>query len=308
MSASTNPGDSGSRVAKPLVSIVTPSYNSGSFLEQTILSVLRQTYPNIEYIIVDGGSTDETESIVNRYRSRVRFLQEPDEGPAQAINRGMKLAGGSIVTWLGADDLYPSDAVAEAVRAFENHPDAGIVYGKGTWIDRQGKFLGFYPTLPFEKRMLQKECIICQPAAFLSKSVWDRVGGLREHLRSAFDYDLWMRCVTERFVYLPENLAFSRMHRNNLSIGKRSLVFEEAMQIQREHFGYIHPQWVFGYACYRKDGADQFFEPLKPSALLYLASLVEGLRINPTKPVRYVVDWLRPILHTMRTGWKSRAA
>src|SRR6266550_874687 len=120
---------------RPLVTIVTPSFNQGRFIRQTIESVLTQDYPNIEYIIMDGGSTDETASVAAEYADRLRFVSEPDRGQSHAINKGFRMARGEVVSWLNSDDVILPGAVAHAVTAFELNPTLGAVYGEGYLID-----------------------------------------------------------------------------------------------------------------------------------------------------------------------------
>src|SRR5437899_1906048 len=127
---------------EPLVSIVTPSFNTARFIERTIESVLSQDYPRIEYIVMDGGSTDGTLDILQRYRGRLQYVSAPDGGAVDAINRGFARSGGSILAWLNADDEYLPGAVRQGVRALAEHPGAAVVYGDGAWVDEEGREIG----------------------------------------------------------------------------------------------------------------------------------------------------------------------
>ena len=131
-------------MTEPLVTIVTPSYNQGRFIRATIESVLAQDYPAIEYIIMDGGSTDETAAIASEYNERLTFISEPDRGQSHAVNKGFRMARGEIVNWINSDDVILPGAVGHAVRALTQHPRVGAVYGEGYTIDRDGKFLTFH--------------------------------------------------------------------------------------------------------------------------------------------------------------------
>ncbi len=197
----------------PLVSVITPSLNSAQFLEATIQSVLAQDYPRIEYLVMDGGSTDGTLDILRSHADRLTYVSERDDGAADAINQGFAKAQGEILAWLGADDTYLPGAVSKAVQAFAAHPDAAVVYGEGYWIGPRGEVLGRYPTAPYDPKMFTRECSVCQPACFIRREAMEAVGMLNPGLRASFDYDLWIRLAKRyRFVHLPEYLANSRMH------------------------------------------------------------------------------------------------
>ena len=164
---------------EPLVTIITPSLNSGRFIEQAIQSVLQQDYPHIEYLVVDGGSTDETLSILAREKRRVRFVSVRDSGIADAISRGFSMTEGSILAWLSADDYYLPGAVAAAVESLRADPKAGAVYAEAQWVDGAGNRLKPYPTVrPYDPAMWPRECSVCQPTCFFRRSAYEAVGGL----------------------------------------------------------------------------------------------------------------------------------
>jgi hypothetical protein len=200
----------------PLVTVVTPSLNQGKFIEATIQSVLSQDYPNLEYIVMDGGSTDETLEILCSYGRRLRWVSEPDGGQSQAINTGWRMAEGEILTWLNADDLFSPGAVRRAVLALQAAGgDVAGVYGDCVYIDEQGQPLGKYPSQSFDYgRLVQlAEDFIPQPGAFLRRNWLERVGLLDESLHYVMDYDLWLRLgMFARLEYLPEVSAFARLH------------------------------------------------------------------------------------------------
>lgn len=281
----------------PLVSVITPCFNAAEFLEETIWSVLAQDYPRIEYLVMDGGSTDRTLAILDRYRGRLQFVSAPDGGAADAINRGFRQARGEILAWLGADDLYLPGAVSAAVAALAEDPAAAAVYGEGYWIGEDGQTLGRYPTVaPYSPAAFRRECPICQPACFLRREALEAVGGLDASLESAFDYDLWIRLSRGyRFRAIPQYLAQSRMHRRNKSLGRKRRMFEECIQLLRRHYGYVPVAWIYGYVSFLRDGADQFFTPLRLSPAAYLRSLVVGSRYNARHLLRYWKEWLEPI-------------
>lgn len=278
---------------QPLVSIVTPSFNMGGWLVQAIESVLSQDYPRIEYIVMDGGSSDGTLAILQRYEDRLRYVSAPDRGAADAINRGFAMSHGSIVAWLSADDIYLPGAVRSAVDALASAPDAVAVYGRGNWIDERGQVLAPYPTLqPFDPAMLARQCFICQPACLMRRAALDSVGMLDSSLHSAFDYDLWIRLSRRgRFESVPECLADSRMHRGNKSLGQRGLMFREGMLVLQRHYGYVPPEWIWAALQYARDGKDQFSEPSRLSTSVYLMSLPVGSLRNYRHIWQYWKEW-----------------
>jgi glycosyltransferase involved in cell wall biosynthesis len=279
-----------SALEKPLVSIVTPCFNAAKFVEETIQSVLAQDYSRIEYIVIDGGSTDGTVDILKRYGQRLRWISEPDRGAADAINRGFAMSRGEIFAYLNADDLYLPGAVSTAVRSFE----ADAVYGGAWWINEAGERLAAYPVRDFDLELLARECFICQPASFVRREAFENVGGMDPELSLTFDYEFWMRLAkTYEIRRIDGILASSRMHRTNKSLGQRAGVFRETFRILRRHYGYVPFQWIYAYLCYRADGRDQFFEPFQPSVLRYLESLPKGLTENPSAMGRYFAEWLR---------------
>lgn len=284
----------------PLVTIVTPSYNMRQFLPATVESVLAQEYPALEYIVVDGGSTDGSLEILQQYHGRLRYTSAPDNCPADAVAKGLAQAQGQIVAWLNADDTYEPGAIRRAVDYLTANPDVDVVYGDGWWIDETGKPIRIYPTVPFDARVLEYDCFICQPAAFIRADSYRRCP-IDPDLKASFDYDLWIRMAAQglRFAYMPGHLGNTRMHAGAQTIGARAQIFRASMDLLRRHYGYVPLSWVFGYTAFRVDGRDQFFEPLRPSVGKYLLSLPVGLRYNSAKPIRFLLEWVR-------APWKAR--
>ena len=237
----------------PLVSIVTPSYNMGAYIEQTILSVLSQDYPRIEYLVVDGGSTDGTLEILKRHEGRLRFTSGRRRWSRRRINRGFRVAAGSIFAWLNADDTYLPGAVSAAVDHLVLRRNDGIVYGNAYWIDAKGNTIAPYPTRDFDRDLFLYECFICQPACFFRKDVFGSLM-LNADLQYAFDYDLWIRAAAHNhFGRLPRHLACSRMHCENRTLGRRRDTLRECMQVLRQHYGYVPFRWVHTYCSYLLD-------------------------------------------------------
>jgi glycosyltransferase involved in cell wall biosynthesis len=199
----------------PLVSIVTPSLNQRQFLPAAIESVLRQDYPRLEYLVVDGGSTDGTLDVLRSYGDRLRWLSEPDSGQANAINKGFRMARGDVVAWINADDVLLKGAVARAAAAFAADPDLGMVYGEGYLIDEQGAITGRFPyTEPFNLwRLVYYGDTILQQTAFLRRAALEQVGYLNETLEWGLDWDLFIRLGKRyRVRYLAEDLGCLRVY------------------------------------------------------------------------------------------------
>lgn len=266
------------------------------FLEQAIQSVLAQEYPNLEYIVMDGGSTDGTVEILRRYEERLRWESHPDRGQSDAINRGFLQSRGEVFAYLCADDAYLPGAVQTAVQHLAAHPECAGVYGEGQMVDEQGRFLRLYPTRPFDPELLRNECIICQPTAFLRREVFAEAGMLDPDLHYALDYDLWIRIARRhRLLKVNEVLALSRMHRGAKSLRDRRKVYKEHLKVVHRHFGYAPVSSVYGYSCALLDRRDGFFEPVPPSlAKCVLAGLI-GLWWNRRHPIRFWAESWRAV-------------
>jgi glycosyltransferase involved in cell wall biosynthesis len=199
----------------PLVSVVTPSFNQSRFIADTIESVLGQDYPRIEYLVVDGGSTDGTLDVLRRYGDRLSWVSEPDRGQAAAINKGWRQTKGDIIAWLNSDDTYRSGALRAVADAFLSHPEAGLVYGGCDYISARGEFLSKYPSGPFdyEAFIRTSRSPIPQPSAFLRREVLERAGYVDETLSLVLDWEYWIRVgACYPVVYLPRTLACYRVH------------------------------------------------------------------------------------------------
>ena len=276
----------------PLVSIVTPSYNMREYLRDALESILSQDYPRIECVVVDGGSTDGTPELLKSYNGRVRWVSQPDDGAADAINRGFAMCRGDVFAWLNADDWYFPGAIARAVQLLGKKPEVDVLYGRANWVDDTGRVVAAYPTRPFDPDWLRHECFICQPAAFLRARAFRDVGGLDTSLSCSFDYDLWIRLADSHgFAFTEEYFASSRMHASNKTLGRRQQVFEETIAVLARHYGYVPFRLIYSYFCYKRDGRDQFYDVLRPSLSAYVMTLPAGLRLNRAHPLRYVREW-----------------
>lgn len=282
-----------SACAKPMVSVITPSYNMAAYLEQTILSVLGQDYPHLEYIVMDGGSRDGSLDILRRFQGRLTFVSGPDKGQADAINRGIAQSKGEIIAFLNADDTYLPGAVSTAVRYLNEHQSAGAVYGEGYYVDETGTIIERYPTHPFQASLLATNCFICQPATFMRRDVFESAGRLDADLQFALDYDLWIRFVQiAPMLKVDEYLATSRLHRNNKTLGQRGRIFREIISVAHHHYGYVSLEWLLGYASYLVESrVPGRFESSRPSPVKSALALALGIHYNRGQVVRYARDW-----------------
>jgi GT2 family glycosyltransferase len=197
-----------------LVSIVTPSFNQASYLEQTILSVLNQDYPRIESIVIDGASTDDSVEIIKKYASRLAYwVSEKDKGQADAINKGFARATGEVVAWLNSDDYYLPGAVSAAVKAFEENPNVVLVYGNLLAVDEHGKT---FNTLTYKQLTLEDLLcfqIIGQPAVFIRRSALDKTNGLDPTFHFMLDHYLWLQLAQHGpILHVDQIWAAARYH------------------------------------------------------------------------------------------------
>jgi glycosyltransferase involved in cell wall biosynthesis len=222
-----------------MVSVITPVLNQRGYIAGTVRSVLEQDHPNIDYIVIDGGSTDGTLEILEQYRDHIRLISEPDGGQANAINKGLRLAEGEIMAWLNADDALLPGAIGEIARAFAADPGVVCVYGDCNYIDSRGRVLSRYPARPFDLRSLvvHSENFIPQPAAFFRKVCLDSAGYLDETLDYVLDYELWLRfSQVGKFKYLPKELAHLRLHSGAKSVAAFASFGDELVAVIEDYF------------------------------------------------------------------------
>lgn len=232
----------------PRVTIVTPSYNQGRFIRRTIDSVLSQSYPHIEYLVFDGGSTDETVDILRSYGDRFFWHSEKDRGQAHAINKGLERGTGDIFAYLNSDDVLLPDAVAAAVEHFQAHPEWDMLYGEGEYTDEDDRPLGLYPTHDYSWDRLMQYCYICQPAAFWRAGIARQIGPFNETLHCCLDYEYWLRIAGAggTVARVPELLAQSRTYATTKTLALREKVYRETIRIQRERVGFVELAPFYG--------------------------------------------------------------
>lgn len=230
---------------KPLVSIITPSYNQAHFLEETIQSVINQDYPNLEYIIVDGGSSDGSVEIIQRYTQRLAWwVSERDQGQTDALNKGFAHAQGDILAWLNSDDTYLPHAITQAVDALQSRPEVGMVYGDANLIDQNGQVIGRFPARQTDYRRLRRGYVhIPQQAAFFRASLWRQVGPLDPTFYFAMDYDLWVRLAKlAPILYTAHMWANFRLHQTGKSVVSDERCWPEMVRVHyREGGSWLSP-------------------------------------------------------------------
>ncbi|NIM93312.1 MAG: glycosyltransferase [Anaerolineales bacterium] len=220
----------------PLVSIITPSFNQGQFLGATIRSVLDQDYPRIEYIVVDGGSTDGSVDILKGYSDDLsKWISEPDAGQTDAINKGFSIATGRIFAWINSDDLYKPGAVADAVAYLQAHPEVGMVYGDADFVNDDGDWIGRFHSAETDYRKLRQGYVhIPQQATFFRSSLWKLVCPLDTTFYFAMDYDLWVRIAALTPIrHVQRTWASFRLHGEAKSMASADRCWPEMLRVHK---------------------------------------------------------------------------
>ena len=273
--------------AWPRVSIVTPSYNQGRFVEETIRSVLLQGYPNLEYMVIDGGSTDDSPAIIGKYAKWLTYwVSEPDRGQSHAINKGFQRASGTIYTWLNSDDYLERDALKNAGAAYATAPEAGAWFGGCLSVDKDDKplYVRWPNRLDVESIAKWKEDMVGQPACFFSKRAWHECGPLDENLDYAMDFDLWIK-IAKAFVIkkVDHMLAVEHAHEDTKTKRDRGQAYAALWLIQIRH----------GYEQFAVQDISRRINDYEESLRL-LAKIVRFPLLRPLKPLAriFVRRWL----------------
>jgi glycosyltransferase involved in cell wall biosynthesis len=223
----------------PSISIVTPSFQQARFVEKTIRSVINQGYPRLEYLVLDGGSTDGSIDIIREYEDRLDFWSsEADRGQAHAINKGFRQASGELLGWLNSDDTLAPGALLQIGRLFLSHPHVDLVYGHTLLIDDADRVVGRQLAVPTNLRELiyYNRNMWSQPGTFWRRGLYERTGPLDESLHYAMDCDFWIRAASVGIIFcLPHHLANLRIHSGTKSTMKRSQFLEEHKKLDQRY-------------------------------------------------------------------------
>ncbi len=293
----------------PRISVVTPSFNQGRFIERTIRSVLDQGYPALEYWVFDGGSTDQTVDILQRYSGQLRWSSEKDRGQADAVNKGFRASSGEIIGWLNSDDIYYPETLAAVAARFRADPEIDVIYGAANHIDVADQVIEAYPTESWSVPRLPETCFLCQPAVFFRRSVLDRWGYLDETLNYCMDYEYWLRLARAgaRFFYEQRILAGSRFYPETKTLGARVKVHAEINDMLRAKLGTTPMTWILGYAYVVAD--DTFGIPRsRPKchlAVVVLTALYSSLRWNRTIRADLLKNLLSEIAAELRIAKRA---
>lgn len=282
----------------PKISIITPSYNQGEYIERTIKSVLDQNYPNLEFIVMDGGSTDKTVSVLKKYHKHLIWKSEKDKGQADAINKGLRIATGDIVAYLNSDDTYEPHTLMTIATFFKKHPKASFVYGQGALIDMEDNLIGMYNTLPENRERLFASCGISQPTAFWKHELLQTVGYFNASYQYTMDYEYWVRVAQKYTLHmLPETLASTRIHTEAKTSKFTHKLHGEAIKMSQHHYGKVHYDWVFTFTDSAYEG-----EKNTPTYFRFMCinSLLNYIKWNhslpPKQGMRIILSWLAKAL------------
>ena len=276
---------------KPKISIITPSFNQGQYIEETILSILNQNYPNIEYIIIDGGSTDNTIEVLKKYDKNITYwISERDNGQSEALNKGLKKATGEIIYWLNSDDLLLPDAFNKVVQYFESNKDIDFVNGYMLVIDKNSNIL-FSLFILKQRRFYARRGIyyVTQPSMFFRRKIFDTIGLLKEDFHAQMDKELLIRIFESNFkigelkkiiaafryheasksilsteIWIEDTLKLLKIYPNNY--GQKPKIFSKIIYgINKLFYGIYFKNWIF-----KKEWKGKSIKLLKSNNCLYL--------------------------------------
>lgn len=288
------------------VSVITPSFNQGRFIERTIQSVLQQNVNNMDYWIIDGGSNDETLTILKKYETTLKWISEKDKGQTHAVNKGIERTKGDIICWLNSDDIYYPNTINTVIDFFTANPSVDIIYGNANHIDENDSIIEAYYTEQWNFERFKEVCYLSQPAVFFRRDMIKKFGLLDETLNYCMDYEYWMRLALggAAFVYLPEYFAGSRLYQDNKTLGARLEVHEEINNMLKKKLKKVPNRWLSNYAHVKASVYPTWKHPrwrfvLLSSFLTLLASIRWNKSVNLALLVM-VLRWLSSSLKVIK--------
>lgn len=262
--------------------IVTPSFNQGKYIRDTIDSVLGQNYQNFNYVVRDGGSTDETIDILKSYGGALQWVSEKDSGYAEAVNKGLLGADAHYGLWLPSDDLFFDEFSLRRLSIAIQKTNSDVIFGESFYFNDSGMMLSPYLTYDFDFEAFKNQCFICQPSTAFRMVKFEELKGLNSTLRSVGDYDLWIRLAQggSSFSRLCAPVSRYRLQSNSITVSQRLLTFKEIFEIQLRHFNRVYPGWVIGalHGLFTK---------------MTLKSGVKAEVISRTSPVRSILKMIK---------------
>ncbi|WP_157961298.1 glycosyltransferase family 2 protein [Microvirga flavescens] len=233
------------------ISVVVPSFNQGRFIDETIRSLLDQNYPNLEILVMDGGSTDDTIERLKVYGDRIRWISEKDEGQSDAIVKGFARTSKPWITWLNSDDVQCNRALWRLNEAVAANPNAEVVIGGGHYMDADGSNERPYPTINVGpgidvKREMFEKGYVAQPSVFYTRELYNRVGGLDRSLHFCMDYELWTRFAVSgaTFARIDADISGNRWYETTKTSAQTFDLYAEILATQQRVFGIISPYYV----------------------------------------------------------------
>ncbi|MEX0602815.1 MAG: glycosyltransferase family 2 protein [Bacteroidota bacterium] len=218
------------------MTIITPSFNQGKYIGETIRSVLSQNHDDVEHLVVDGGSRDGTLDILRGY-PHLRWTSEPDSGQSEAINKGFRRATGEVLAWLNSDDYYEPNVLGDVAASFQDHPECMVLYGDITFVNAGGERLGAFTGGSIDREnLIRNPDIVRQPSFFWRRQVLDEIGFLDERLHLVMDFDFFLRLAMRYPLhYLNRNLSYFRVHGESKSLSQRRRQLLEIRSVYRKH-------------------------------------------------------------------------
>lgn len=265
----------------PKVSIVTPSFNQEKYIAETIESVISQDYPDLEYIIIDGASTDNSVEIIKDYADKypfIKWVSEKDRGQSHAINKGFKMCVGEIVAWLNSDDTYEPGAIHAQARFLADNPDIDLVYGDAGITDEAGNLKEMFPYAEeFDlQRLININAMIMQPSAFWRRSLFEKIGYLDESLCFTMDWDFWIRAgKAARLKYNPRHIANTREYTTTKTFGGG---FPRMREIRKIIDKYSDKRYPPLYRNFFYDTIYKYIYRLSPKAAVFLKKILLRLK------------------------------